>query len=976
MKRLSVCSVACFSSILLVLCATSSSPQLLFSKHTITNDFNYTWHAVAVDMDGDEDIDVLGSALRANSIAWWENDGNRKFTIHIITDSFRGPKGICGVDLDSDGDVDVVSAGFSCDTLAWWENDGNQNFITQHTIVSGWGQPNYVCAEDINDDGHTDLLVTACQTAKAAWFENDGDRSFTEHILKTNWTGASCLYPKDMDQDGDIDIVGTGPGSFQILWFENTGNQVFEEHIVRAGVQGPTSVYAEDIDHDGDIDLACSICFIGQVAWYENTGSQSFTQHLIGENFQGARGIYAADLDLDGDIDILGASRGAGAVRWWENAGDRVFTQHSISEEFHGGSYPSALDFDDDGDVDILVASMDRNEIAWWENRLYGAYFQTHVTSGHAPLTIQFTDLSSAPQPVTSWAWDFENDGTIDSEEQNPGWTYNEPGIYSVSLEVTNGTDTYTQILEDYIRVFDGESALQFNGSNSSLSCPAAPSLNLTEALTFEAWMYPTGWGEMFNLGFGRVFDKELFALYLIESHPAYNDNSLAFQLTHASGSLSLATTPEGSIDLDTWQHVAVMYDGTTSDITIYLDGVEQILSQSPQPSGPLMDNSASDFVIGNDSDGNLAFEGNLEEVRLWNITRTEDEILSGMNSYLVGNEPGLVVYWQLNEGSGAAITDHSGNGNGGTAFEITWIQGLHLEPASADHDEDGVLDSEDNCPGDYNPAQEDTDIDGLGDVCDNCPEEVNPDQTDGDGDGIGDVCDTCTDSDGDGYGDPGYPENMCVEDNCPGAYNPEQSAVERGDLDCNGEIDVLDVLAVVNHILVSSPLVGGPLARADCNGDGGVDILDALGIINVILGLGACAPSVSRPVMNAEVIEFCESLERYLARDEFETFMALIKAEARIPREFSLAQNYPNPFNPETTIRFALPRSGRVRLAVFNIKGELVKKLREGETSAGYHEITWNGTDNQGQKVSSGIYFYSMETDVFSKTKSMVLLK
>jgi len=81
------------------------------------------------------------------------------------------------------------------------------------------------------------------------------------------------------------------------------------------------------------------------------------------------------------------------------------------------------------------------------------------------------------------------------------------------------------------------------------------------------------------------------------------------------------------------------------------------------------------------------------------------------------------------------------------------------------DSDSDGVIDINDSCPADANPTQADADIDGVGDVCDNCP-VPNPDQRDLDGDGPGDACDTCTDSDEDGFGDPGFSANECDIDN------------------------------------------------------------------------------------------------------------------------------------------------------------------------------------------------------------------
>ncbi|UCE17189.1 MAG: hypothetical protein JSV84_09805 [Gemmatimonadota bacterium] len=159
------------------------------------------------------------------------------------------------------------------------------------------------------------------------------------------------------------------------------------------------------------------------------------------------------------------------------------------------------------------------------------------------------------------------------------------------------------------------------------------------------------------------------------------------------------------------------------------------------------------------------------------------------------------------------------------------------------DSDTDGLGDVCDNCPEKDNPEQVDSDGDYAGDVCDNCPDGFNPDQVDGDGDGLGDVCDPCTDSDGDGFGYPGSDASTCSDDNCPDLYNSDQGDVERGDINCIGGIDVIDVMAVVNHILEISPLAGGPLERADCNGDDRLNIVDVSGLVNVILGTGTCEP-------------------------------------------------------------------------------------------------------------------------------------
>lgn len=86
--------------------------------------------------------------------------------------------------------------------------------------------------------------------------------------------------------------------------------------------------------------------------------------------------------------------------------------------------------------------------------------------------------------------------------------------------------------------------------------------------------------------------------------------------------------------------------------------------------------------------------------------------------------------------------------------------------------------------------------------------------------------------------------------------------------------------------------------------------------------------------------------------------------------------KNYPNPFNPSTTITYQIPASGSVRLEIFNIKGQKVRTLVNDLQNAGSHSVVWNGTDQSGRLVSSGIYFYHIVTDRSTSTRKMLLLK
>ncbi|MCC7431020.1 choice-of-anchor J domain-containing protein [bacterium] len=93
-------------------------------------------------------------------------------------------------------------------------------------------------------------------------------------------------------------------------------------------------------------------------------------------------------------------------------------------------------------------------------------------------------------------------------------------------------------------------------------------------------------------------------------------------------------------------------------------------------------------------------------------------------------------------------------------------------------------------------------------------------------------------------------------------------------------------------------------------------------------------------------------------------------------PSVYFLSQNHPNPFNPTTEILFSLPTTESVLLKVFDVKGRLVKTLVDGKISAGNSKVFWNGTNENGKQVSSGIYFYKLKSENFSETKKMVLLK
>jgi predicted small secreted protein len=103
---------------------------------------------------------------------------------------------------------------------------------------------------------------------------------------------------------------------------------------------------------------------------------------------------------------------------------------------------------------------------------------------------------------------------------------------------------------------------------------------------------------------------------------------------------------------------------------------------------------------------------------------------------------------------------------------------------------------------------------------------------------------------------------------------------------------------------------------------------------------------------------------------------LKIAKSTSTLPQQFDLAQNYPNPFNPTTTITYALPKDVSVRLEIFNLLGQRIKVLTEGYQTAGFKTVVWDGNDQSGKAVSSGIYIYRLKAGDFTKTRKMMLMK
>lgn len=212
-----------------------------------------------------------------------------------------------------------------------------------------------------------------------------------------------------------------------------------------------------------------------------------------------------------------------------------------------------------------------------------------------------------------------------------------------------------------------------------------------------------------------------------------------------------------------------------------------------------------------------------------------------------------------------------------------------------------------------------------------------------------------------------------------------------KGDVNGDLTINVIDVVVVINHILEEELLEEKERNLADCNGDETINITDVLLIVNVILKIiQECSDdsSACKPELTPHVMEYLKSFDVYLSAQDFDRFMVMVKNHNLVPTEFALEQNYPNPFNSTTSISYTLPGKERktedggritplyVSLKIYNILGQEVRILVDEVKEPGYYTVAWNGRNNSGHEVTSGVYFYRLTAGNFTATKRMVLLK
>jgi hypothetical protein len=197
------------------------------------------------------------------------------------------------------------------------------------------------------------------------------------------------------------------------------------------------------------------------------------------------------------------------------------------------------------------------------------------------------------------------------------------------------------------------------------------------------------------------------------------------------------------------------------------------------------------------------------------------------------------------------------------------------------------------------------------------------------------------------------------------------------GGLDMTTDMDLYPGLAVMVAIGQTDILSVWEIAEAGVpwltiSPTSGIIQPQDVGSINVKAYMDFVNPDTAYIVLNTNAPS-TPLINVMVTRD---TMVTGIEDPFEVPTSYAVSNNYPNPFNPTTTINYQLPQMSDVSLVIYNVLGQKVRTLINRQVEAGYHTVVWDGHNDSGQQVATGLYIYKFQARDYVKTMKMMLLK
>jgi FG-GAP-like repeat/HYR domain/Thrombospondin type 3 repeat len=717
------------------------------------------------DLNGDGRDDIIAHPQFTNTLSIYLSLGGGRFTPPISYTVGQALNAAILGDLNSDGVVDIAVSDPASNDLSILLGVGDGTFDAAPSVPVG-EQPADIALGDFDDDGHADLVVTAISTSTTAtgglWlFRGRGDGTFVE---ASHGTAEGTLAVADVNGDHIDDLILS-------FWVEGPDRVLFGSAIdplahglpiPAGGFPGSSwrSAVVADMNGDGRVDLLLIVAPAGTATFVPGNGDGTFGAQR-GVTVATSPGVMAiGDFDGNGRLDMAipdhyASPTGENLLHILLQAADGTLTPKAQALPWPSSS-AAAADLNGDGLQDVGLALLSLEGPVALLSRGDGTFDAGTPTDGGTASSILFADVNG--------------DGKQDL-------LTTEPYANIVSVCLGMGGDSFGTC--DRIGAGSGPIAIAAGDLNDDGHPDLAVADNGRYTIAHSVtWLRGRGDGHFVFGGALPVGDAP-------------------------TGVVIADFNEDGRLDI-------VSSNSGSADVSVILNqGNGDFLPEKRFPAGGSPnDLAAADF----DGDGHVdlaTVSPVANDVSV--LLGRGDGTFGPFSRYVAGIAPRAIKSADFT-GDGRpdieVLISGRNYGLGETGRGVAILPNL-APPPDADHD--GIPDRDDpctdrdgdgfgdpgfprnecprdNCPSVSNPGQEDLDGDGAGNACDDCPAVPDMHQSDLDKDGIGDACDPCTDTDGDGFGNPGAMASSCAPDNCPRTPNPDQQ-----DSDGDGVGDACD---------------------------------------------------------------------------------------------------------------------------------------------------------------------------------------
>lgn len=279
------------------------------------------------DLDGDHDADIVTICRARDEMVLWRNGGGSPvaWSKQVVDLGFREATDLALGDLDGDGDLDILGTAPALGDLCWWENArGDATVWTELPIDGQFRDTAGVRLADLDGDGRMDVLACLCRGGEVACWLSPGSAAspWGRLTLRFDVEGDHLVFPADVDGNGTVDLVAVPPATGRVGWWEGPlvpGGSA-RGHEIGLGPPGVGRLEAVDVDADGDADVLTTDATRNRVRLWCNPGTEAGPWPSVDIPGAGLRAPCLLDRDLDGDLDLLlDLGSAGGPPAWWEN---------------------------------------------------------------------------------------------------------------------------------------------------------------------------------------------------------------------------------------------------------------------------------------------------------------------------------------------------------------------------------------------------------------------------------------------------------------------------------------------------------------------------------------------------------------------------------------------------------------------------------------------------------------------------------